>query len=94
VFPLELKKPEMDIEAFLFLILGKMSKTFINVLLNTMRAEVPLPLCTSLGLDFMLRLVSRVSLKLCYKSRPGGIYISSLLHVVLLTSTSFISQIS
>lgn len=94
MFPLELKKTEMDIEAFLFLIMGKMSKPFIDFLLNTLIVEVPLPICTSLGLDFMLRLVSRVSLKLCYKSRPGGIYISSLLQVVLLTSTSFISQIS
>ena len=41
-----------------------------------------------------MRLVSRVSLKLCYKSRAGGIYISFLLQVVLLTSASFISQIS
>lgn len=94
MFPLELKKTEVDIAAFLFLILGKMNKSFINFVLNTLRMEMPLPLCTPLGLDFMLRLVSRVSLKLCYKSRPGGIYISSLLQVVLLTSTSFISQIS
>lgn len=71
-----------------------MSKAFINSHHNTPREDALLPVCTPLGLDFMLRLVSRVSLKLCYKSRPGGIYISSLLQVVLLTSTSFISQIS
>lgn len=93
MFPVELKDTEMDIAAFLFLIEGKRNKT-IFFLHDTLRVEVPLPLCTPLGLDFMLRLVSRVSLKLCYKSRPGGIYISSLLQVVLLTSTSFISQIS